>query len=99
MSADRTPDPANPYKARAIVLDSPAYVIRQLVPNGPWLIVDRSGPQRSGQGDRPWPDGADPMQVMEESAEQRQAFVEMLMPNAHVLFLAVAKGELREYGL
>lgn len=97
--ADRGPDPANRYKKRGLVLDSAAYVIRQTTPNGPWTIVDRSGPARSGHSSRPFPDGSDPMAAMEESAKDRQEVAERLQPDGHVLFMAVRKAELHEYGI
>jgi hypothetical protein len=97
-AVDRGPDPANPTKAKPAALDSAAYVLRQMRPDSPWLIVDRSGPSRIEQP-RPNVDGRDPMEAMQESADRRQEFVEARRPDDHVLFLAVPREELGEYGI
>lgn len=98
MSADRTPDPANPYRTRRVLLNAPAYVLRQMQPNGPWCIVDNASPSRLGLA-RPLVDGRNPMEAMEESAGQRQRVAERLHPDGHVLFMAVAHSELTEFGI
>lgn len=97
---DRGPDPANPTRVKPAALDSAAYVLRQMRPDGPWLVVDRSGPSRlTIPVARPGVDGRDPMEAMQESADRRQEFVETLRPDDHVLFLAVPRAELAEYGI
>lgn len=102
---DRTPDPANPTKARPAVRDSKAYVLSQTRPDGPFYVVDRSGPSRltDAKGvplDRPGVNGRDPMEAMQESAERRQRFAERITTeDDHVLFIAVTAAELVEFGV
>lgn len=96
---DRGPDPANPTKARAVRRDSKAYVLRQMAPDGPWFVVDRSGPSRlTVPVARPMVDGRDPMEAMVESAELRQRYTERITTeDDHVVFVAVTAAELAEF--
>lgn len=97
-SRDRTPDPANPAKLKPAPLDSKAYVLSQTRPDGPWMIVDRSGSSRLVKPEaRPGVDGVEPMDAMRASAERRQEVGERLNPDGHVLFVAASLAELAEY--